>query len=194
MPLPDVPTGNEAATAWPTIEAPTAGAACADPCATPVEPVDELPPPICTAPLESDAVLLPLPPTVTGALALAEPSPAPADADGDELTGLDCTLPVEPLAVLPPPACTDPTELVAVLLPVPLIEVGAETDALVPDWLVPADGVTETFPICTAPTEPLELLSASAVCAVPNVSATTVAATVKHLALMSPSFVLRVAG
>ena len=57
MPLPDVPTGNEAATAWPTIEAPTAGAACADPCATPVEPVDELPPPICTAPLESDAVL-----------------------------------------------------------------------------------------------------------------------------------------
>ena len=194
MPLPDVPTGNEAATAWPTIEAPTAGAACADPCATPVEPVDELPPPICTAPLESDAVLLPLPPTVTGALALAEPSPAPADPDGDELIGLDCTLPVEPLDVLPPPACTAPTEFVAVLLPVPVIEVGAETAALVPDWLVPADGVTDTFPVCTAPMEPVALLSASAVCAVPNVSATTVAATVKHLALMSPSFALRVAG
>jgi hypothetical protein len=101
---------------------------------------------------------------------------------------------VEPLAVLPPPACTDPTELLAVLLPVPAIEVGAETDALVPDWLVPADGVTETFPTCTAPTEPLELLSASAVCAVPNVSATTVAVTRKHLALMSPSFALLVAG
>jgi hypothetical protein len=40
---------------------------------------------------------------------------------------------VEPLDVLPPPAWTAPTELVAVLLPVPAIDVGAETDALVPD-------------------------------------------------------------
>src|SRR5204863_3643690 len=99
-----------------------------------------------------------------------------------------------PLAVLPPPACTEPTEFVAVLLPVPVMDVGAETAALAPDWLAPADGVTETLPICTAPVDPVELLSASAVCAVPNVSTTTVAATSKHLALMSPSFALFPAG
>jgi hypothetical protein len=89
LPFPDVPNGNDAATALPRIDAPRAGAARADPCATPVAPVDELPPPSWTAPVESDAVLPPLPPTMTGALALAEASVAPADADGDELTGLD---------------------------------------------------------------------------------------------------------
>ena len=190
LPLPETPTGNDAATASPTMDAPSAGATSAEPVwATPFDPVDELPPPTCTAPFELDAVLLPLPPTVTGTLAVADPFDVPADADGDELTGLDCALPADPLAVLPPPACTDPTELVAVLSPVPVIDVGAETAALVPDWLVPADGDTDVFPTCTAPMEPLELLSASAVCAVPSVSATTVAATSKHLALMSPSFV-----
>jgi hypothetical protein len=41
------PTGAEAETASPTMDAPTAGAACGEPdCATPDEPVDELPPPI----------------------------------------------------------------------------------------------------------------------------------------------------
>jgi hypothetical protein len=84
--------------------------------------------------------------------------------------------------------------LVAVLLPVPVIDVGADTAAVVPDWLAPADGVTETFPICTAPVDPVALFSASAVCAVPNVSATTVAATSKDLILMSPSFALLGAG
>ena len=34
--------------------------------------MDELPPPSWTAPVEPDALLLPLPPTVTGALAVAE--------------------------------------------------------------------------------------------------------------------------
>ena len=73
FPLPDTPTGNDAETASPTIDAPTAGAACADPAwATPPDPADELPPPSWTAPVELDAVLLPLPPTVIG---------APADAD-----------------------------------------------------------------------------------------------------------------
>ena len=96
--------------------------------------------------------------------------------------------------MLPPPACTAPTELLAVLSPVPAIDVGAETAAVVPDWLVPADGVAATFPTCTAPMEPVELLSASAVCAVPSVSATTVAATSNHLALMSPSFMSLAAG
>lgn len=53
------------------MDAPTAGAACGDPaCTTPAEPVDELPPPTCTPPVEVDAVLLPSPPTVTGTLAL----------------------------------------------------------------------------------------------------------------------------
>jgi hypothetical protein len=89
LPLPDVPTGNEAATASPTIDAPTAGAAWADPWATPVEPDDELPPPIWATPVEPEAVLLPLSPTVTGAPTLADRPDAPADADGDELTGLD---------------------------------------------------------------------------------------------------------
>src|SRR2546425_123736 len=161
--------------------------------------------------MESAAEFEPPPPTVTGLETVVPPAPAdepavtgpgavaggpdaPAEADGDELIGLDWTVPVEPLDVLPPPACTTPTELVAVLSPVPAIDVGAETPAVAPDWLAPAEGVTPTFPVCTAPTEPVALLSASAVCAVPNVSATTVAATSKHLALMSPSFLSLAAG
>jgi hypothetical protein len=38
--------------------------------------------------MEFEAVLLPPPPTVTGALTPAVTPAAPAEADGDELTGL----------------------------------------------------------------------------------------------------------
>jgi len=176
--------------ASPTMDAPTAGAACGDPdCATPVEPVDELPPPICTAPVEPDAVLLPSPPIVMGALAPAVFPDAPAEADGEAVTELTCTLPVEPLEVFPPPAWTAPTEFVAVLSPDPPIVTGTEAVAVVPACVASAVGVASTGPVCTAPIEPVALLSASAFCAVPNVSANTTATTSMHLDLMSPSFV-----
>ena len=90
-----------------------------------------LPPPICTPPVEFDAALLPLPPTLSGTLAPALRPEAPADADGDALAELICALPVEFLEVLPPPACTAPTEFVAVLSPEPPTVTGAEAAALV---------------------------------------------------------------
>jgi hypothetical protein len=89
-----------------------------------------LPPPICTPPVEFDAVLLPLPPTLSGTLAPALRPEAPADADGDTVAELTCALPVELFEVLPPPACTAPTEFVAVLSPEPATATGAETAAL----------------------------------------------------------------
>ena len=73
LPLPETLAGKDADTASPTMDAPTAGAAVADPAwTTPPEPVDELPPPSWTAPVEPDALLLLLPPTVTGVLAVAD--------------------------------------------------------------------------------------------------------------------------
>jgi hypothetical protein len=76
--------------------------------------------------------LLPPPPTVTGTPAFALLPEAPADADGDALAELTCTLPVELFEELPPPACTAPTEFVAVLLPEPPIATGAEAAAVAP--------------------------------------------------------------
>jgi len=115
------------------MDAPAAGDACGEPdCSTPDDPVAELPPPIWTPPVELDAVLVPPPPTVTGTPALAFEPEAPADADGDALTELTCALPVEPFEVLPPPACTAPTEFVAVLLPEPPTATGIDAAAVAP--------------------------------------------------------------
>jgi hypothetical protein len=148
LPLPDVPPASEAEAASPMIKPPTSKPACADPtCAVPVEPVDEFPPPTCAAPVESDAVLPPLPPIVSEAPALAVFPSAPADADGLELTPLTCTLPVEPLDVFPPPACTAPVELVAVLSPEPVMATGTDASTDTPDSLASADGVTLTGPV-----------------------------------------------
>jgi len=83
-------------------------------------------------PIESVAELGPAPPTVSGTLAVALASDAPTDADGDALTELTCALPVEPCDVLPPPACTAPTEFVAVLLPDPPTPTGTEAVAVAP--------------------------------------------------------------
>ena len=89
-------------------------------------------PPICAAPVEFDAVLLPLPPILSGTLAPALRPEAPTDPEGNALAELTCAVPVELLEVLPPPTCTAPTEFVAVLSPEPPIATGAETAALVP--------------------------------------------------------------
>jgi hypothetical protein len=71
------------------MDAPMAGADCGEPaCSTPAEPLDELPPPTCTPPVEFDAVLLPSPPTDNGTPALALLPEAPAEADGEALTEL----------------------------------------------------------------------------------------------------------
>jgi len=96
--------------------------------------------------LEPDAVLLPPPPTVTGALAPAVVPFAPAEADGEEFTALTCTPPVELLAEFPPPTCTAPTEFDAVLLPGPPTVVGTEPETDAPAWLAPADGSTPMLP------------------------------------------------
>jgi hypothetical protein len=62
------------------------------------------------------------------------------------LTELVCTAPVDPFDVFPPPTWTAPVEPVALLLPVPAIDVGAEMDALAVDELAPADGLTDVLP------------------------------------------------
>jgi len=72
-------------------------------------------------PAELLAELPPVPPTP------AEPPPdvlcpaAPAFADALPLAGPDWTVPVEPLAELPPPTWAVPTELFAELPPLPPI-------------------------------------------------------------------------
>jgi hypothetical protein len=92
------------------------------------------------------------------------------------------------LEVLPPPTCTLPTEFDAVLSPESAIEVGAEAAAEASASLRPADGETLTFPVWTAPTEPVASFSASAVCALPSATATSVAVTSNNLDLMAVSF------
>jgi hypothetical protein len=77
-------------------------------------------------------VLLPPPPTVTGALALALEPDAPPDADGDALAELTCAVPVELFEEFPPPTCTAPTEFEAVLLPEPPTATGTEAAAVAP--------------------------------------------------------------
>jgi hypothetical protein len=128
---PDADTGVDAAVAVGP-EAANGVASNGPDCTVPPEPVAVLPPPTCTAPVEFDAVFVPLPPTVSGTPALAPLPERAADADGDALTELTCTLPVELFEVLPPPACTVPTEFVAVLLPEPPTATGAEAAAVVP--------------------------------------------------------------
>jgi len=124
--------------------APTAGAVCVGPIwAMPSDPRAEFPPPICTLPVELEAVLPPLPPIVTGTVAPAVFPAAPTEADGVELTELTCTLPVELVEVLPPPTCTEPTDPDALLSPEPPIDVGADTDV----ELVSTVGVTATVPV-----------------------------------------------
>jgi hypothetical protein len=169
LPPPETPAGADAATASPRAEAPTAGAAEAEPIWTaPADPFDVLPPPTWADPIESDAVLLPPAPTVTGAVALALAPEAPPEADGLEFTA---------------PTWTAPTEFVAVLSAGPT-DVGADTEPTTPDWSTPADGVTSTLPTWTAPTEPVASFWASAGCAVPSVSAANAAITNHRLDLI----------
>jgi hypothetical protein len=122
-------------------------------CTAPAESEALLPPPTWTAPTELDELFEPPLPTPTGAPTEAEFPAMVADADGAELTGLVCTAPTEFDDEFPPPACTLPTELEAVLPPVPDTDVGAETDADVAGAEAEADGSTVVDPAWTVPTE-----------------------------------------
>jgi len=54
---------------------------------------------------------------------------------------------------LPPPTCTPPIELDALLPPLPPMLVGALTPAVFPATVAEADGVDVAGLVCTAPTE-----------------------------------------
>ena len=62
------------------------------------------------------------------------------------MTGLDCTLPTDLPAVLPPPTCTATTEFEAVLLPDPVTAVGADASTVTGPALAFTVGVTSVFP------------------------------------------------
>ena len=112
-----------------------------DDCATPFEPVAVLPPPTWPTPVELE-VSLPLVLGPVGELTVAVWFAAVAEADGAALGEDDCTAPVEPEALLPPPAWTAPVEFEALFEP-PEMPAGAETVAVwfpvVPD----AAGLTD---------------------------------------------------
>jgi hypothetical protein len=139
---------------------------------TPVEPVALFPPPakpavsptvapepaapapadglVCnapnwSAPIEPFVELLP-PPLLVGAPTFTDAPAAFAESDGLVLTPFAWTTPVELPAVFPPPTCAAPVEFVAVLLPEPPIDVGAETAAPVVDDPAPTDGFTDVPP------------------------------------------------
>jgi hypothetical protein len=71
---------------------------------------------------------------------------AAALAEGLELTALVWTAPVEPVDVLPPPICTPPTVLDAVLLPEPATDVGAEIVVPADEEPAVAEGLTDVLP------------------------------------------------
>src|SRR5206468_9134024 len=82
---------------------------------------------------------------------------------------------------------------VAVLLPAPAIEVGADTVAPAVDVPALAVGLTDVLPTCTVPVEPDALLSARAFCAVPSTPASRNASRLKDFQRMS-HLLLRSAG
>jgi hypothetical protein len=94
-------------------------------------------------PIESEALFDPPPPTAVGALTEAVFPDAETDADGPELTGPDWTLPIEFDELLPPPACTVPTELDAEFPPDPVMAVGAAAAACTG----PSDAETDGFTV-----------------------------------------------
>jgi hypothetical protein len=99
-----------------------------------------LPPPSCTAPIESVA-LLPLPaiPAVSPAWSV-EPATR-ASRDGLVRVAPTCTVPIERLAEFPPPACTEPTEFDALFEPPPPTVVGAWTCTALPATCADTDGL-----------------------------------------------------
>jgi hypothetical protein len=155
-------------------------------CAVPTERDALFPPPACTEPAERWA-LFPLPLTCVGAEAEACTRLVETDADGAELVADACAVAAECDAVLPPPAWTLPTELVAVLPPDPATVVGADTDAVVPAVVADADGDALTPPTWTVPTEPVAVfpppVSASAGPAVARAAAAAIAQMMRCIAV-----------
>jgi hypothetical protein len=89
VPPPPTATGFDAVAPPAGVAAPAAAPIVTAPdCAARDDPAESFPPPTCAAPSESDAVLLPPLPTVTGTLALAVVPLPPAEAEGVELTEL----------------------------------------------------------------------------------------------------------
>jgi hypothetical protein len=176
--LPDPAMPAEA----PTVASRPAGVTFADgavsiplACAVPVELEASLPPPTWATPVELEAVLSPRP-MLSGTAALSLFVPFEVLAPLFAEVGEDCTVPVEPDALLlpPPPSAVEPDG--AATLPPP---------AAVPTVAV---GSAVTEPICTAPVEPVVVFSASAGAAVAS-TAVRPAARPKVMLFMVPPLV-----
>jgi len=112
-----------------------------------IDPSAELPPPSWIEPMESEA-LLPLPAiaSVPSACNVVLPPVRDTSAVGFACVPATWTVPVEPLAEFPPPACTEPIEFVAEFGPLPLTPAGALTEARFPATVAEADGAVATGP------------------------------------------------
>jgi hypothetical protein len=135
-----------------------------------------LPPPACTAPVELEALFEPGV-IAAGELAVTVCPAAVCETVGLADCGVDCTAPVEPLELLPPPVWAAPVELLAVFPP-PVVDAGAETLAVAVLPCVVAAGLAETAPACTTPVELVAVLpgSAAALPATPSAAAARTAA------------------
>jgi len=118
------------------------------------EPEAVLPPPICAEPIESVVELVPLLPTVTGAVAVALPNGSEAAMSAAIIAAPASTASNDRVVSLPPPSCTAPIESVA-LFPLPAIPAVRPTPIVEPATVAPAAGLVCVAPACTAPTEPL---------------------------------------
>src|SRR6266571_6859686 len=134
-------------------------------CTVPTDPVAVLPPPICAEPIESVVELVPLPPTVTGAVTVALPNGSEAAMSAAIVAAPASTASNDRVVSLPPPSCTAPIESVA-LFPLPAISAVRPTPIVEPATVAPAAGLVCVAPSCTAPTE-LPAVFPPPTCAVP---------------------------
>jgi len=161
LPLELGPVGVLTVAAGPAPVAEAAGAALGeDDWTAPVEPEASFAPPAWTAPVELEALFEPseMP---AGAATVAVWLPVVAVAPGLTDWGDDCTTPVEPEAVLPPPDCAVPVELEA-SLPPPAVETGAVALAVAVLSCALAVGAAETAPTWATPVEFVAVLPGSA--------------------------------